>query len=320
MVCLSRVLLLTTGLVWSAETASTEEMHKESLCSIGNMDFGPAITKAGLKIDAATVDCVGPNTLACAVDITAVIESASWIAAYIVSVMGDCTNNVDGPCAKGIAGLVAAIVSSSQASASIALTCPKASEGKGIVSAGDELKPVRIGSCVVDSWQSVWFVARAGILINSAVINCGKDAGSDVCILDSLGVTKSIVAAAHFILGAVNNCQAGPMDYGVACGSSVAKLVASLTGVSASSLAVSNACGGAAPLVAPLPISFSQGGDRRLSNATSQVSETLSVAERNYLAKLNLTEEDLASNPMKVVRLLEAQRASLPKASSIVLV
>merc|ERR1712176_700731 len=155
-----------------------------------------------------------------------------------------CTDDAKRHCTDSITALVSNIVAASQASTGIAYSCPKHSlDGGNPGVAG--------GSCVVDSWEAAWALARAGILINAAVINCEPGA-STKCTLDALLVTSSIVSTAHFVLGAVNNCQAG-FSHGVACAQASTKLVASLTDISAAAIGVEAACGD---------------GSRRLANTT----------------------------------------------------
>merc|ERR1712176_1000432 len=100
----------------------------------------------GIKIDNTVKSCTGSDDqLACAVDVLSVVESVSWVAAYITAVAGACTEWSDRHCANGITSLVAAIVSSSQASTGIAYSCPKVGEDAG--SPG-----IAYGSCVVTSF------------------------------------------------------------------------------------------------------------------------------------------------------------------------
>lgn len=311
---LSRTFFVAIGFLsgGSVVDASTrEEDHRRSMCAIAGLDFGPAITKAGLQVDAATKDCVGNDKLACAVDVLDVVESAAWISAYIVAVTGECTEDAGRTCSSGIAGMVAATVAASQASAGIAANCPKAVENGGHPYIPRHKKPVSIGNCVIDSWEAAWAVARAGILINSAVIHCGAGfEKQDQCTLDALGVTSSIVASAHFILAATNDCRYG-FSYGVACAHFTTKLVAALTDIHAATLVVVRKCG-ENPKPSDLQYYKTDHLQRRLTNATQEslLNAPLSDRERAYLAKLNLTEEDASSNPLKVLRLMKIERAA----------
>merc|ERR1711953_550303 len=119
--------------------------------------------------DAAVQDCPSDNKMACAVDILAVVESAAWIAADITAVIGDCTKDESQVCNSGIAGMVLSITAAAEASSAMALNCPK-SVGRRRRPYGETSHPVQVGNCVIDSWESAWAIARAGCLINSAVI------------------------------------------------------------------------------------------------------------------------------------------------------
>merc|ERR1712151_1231800 len=164
-------LIMTVGLfcgdVAALDAAERKEIaHTQSVCMASTMGFGPALTKAGLQIDASVSSCSGPDKLACVVNVLDVVESCAWVAAYITAAAGECTDSEDRHCAAGITALVASIVAASQASSAVAYHCPKHDQ------AGEE--GLNIGSCVVDSWEAAWALAKAGILIDAATIDCGN--------------------------------------------------------------------------------------------------------------------------------------------------
>merc|ERR1712039_276425 len=102
------------------------------------------------------------------------------------------------------------------------------------------------------------------------------------------GVVASFVTAAHFLTAALNDCNYG-FNFAVACASDVLKLTAVVNGIAMKALAIHGKCG--APTT------------RRLSNAThgSPESPSLSDVEVAYLAKLNMTEEEMIVDPKRVI-------------------
>lgn len=258
-----------------------------AVCAISALGFGPSLTQAALDINAAVADCGHAEEVVCAADVLKVVESCSWIAAFIVAGINDCTRPANAACAGAITSLVASITTTAQASAGIAVECPGAGDKP------DQLlnvtgPPSNIGMCVVKSYSAAWALARAGIFINSAVSKC--DNGPEhVCAANALAVVTSIIQAAEFALAATNHCSY-THSAKVGCAQASTKLARGVTSIAATALMVTQTCVG-------LP---ETANSRRLSsNATAR--EPLSALETAYLAKLNMTEQDLTASPEKVL-------------------
>merc|ERR1712003_348908 len=97
---------------------------------------------------------------------------------------------------------------------------------------------------------------------------------------------------------------------------SATKLVAALTDISAAAIAVEAAC---KPKEDPgyEEIEYHHKGFRRLANVTQgpHSHQPLSDLERIHLAKFDMTEEDLAADPMKFIRLMMSAKPSSGAAS-----
>jgi len=201
-------------------------------------------------------------------------------------------------CANSITSLITTIISAAATSGKIAGDCPAATSGAPVK---ESQKVVKYGGCVVDVWQASWFLARVGILINSAVIECdGNNGDKSKCGVRASGIVASFVAAAHFITAAVNHC--GPnYDYGLACASHVLKLVAVLDAVAMAAVGIDNSC--------------VEKSSRRLANSTVESSlpsiGSLDDDERAILAKMNLTEEDMYADPRRVIVALRQQEQKM---------
>lgn len=257
----------------------------KAVCTISALGFGPSLTKAAMDINAAVADCGHAEGVVCAADVLQVVESCSWIAAFIVAGINDCTKPSNAACAGAITSLVASITTTAQASAGIAVECP------GVGDKPHQLlnvtgPPSNIGMCVVDSYRAAWALARAGIFINSAISKC--DNGPEhVCAANALAVVTSIIQAAEFALSATNKCSY-THSAKVGCAHASTKLARGVTSIAATSLMVTQTCVG-------LP-TYS----RRLSSDTT-AREPLSAVETAYLAKFNMTERDLTASPEKVL-------------------
>jgi len=279
--------------------------EKAAVCWINAMQFGPFLAQAGLAINSATDDCRagwGNQPRACATDVLQVVSSLAFTGGFIAAAVEKCGDSPDAlaaECAKDISNLIGSVTRMGTGTAEITKECPAAAGWHPYKWVDPAKKGAMIGVCVVDSVQATWYLARAGLLINSAIIECKDDADGvdvDACAARATGIVNSISAAATFIVSAVHQCTYGK-DHGTGCAAAALKLVTSLSGIATHALDVNSHC------VKQVEDPYS----RRLVNATGVGEETLSLPKLNaeevaHLATLNITEDEMAADPVRVIR------------------
>merc|ERR1711862_885296 len=176
-------------------------------------------------------------------------------------------------------------------SAATAAFCPKAAANAAVP---EGAKAVGIGNCMVNSWEAAWALAKAGILINSAVITCGGMDDAGQCQFDALGVLSSVVTTAHFVLGAVNDCRYG-FSYPAACAQMIMKVVGSIADMTSNAMAVTQACA----------------SDDSAATTRRLMDTPLDARALAYLAKLNMTEDELRTNPRRAMLAMKNARMTV---------
>eukprot|EP00927_Polykrikos_kofoidii_P008924 TRINITY_DN13720_c0_g1_i1.p1 TRINITY_DN13720_c0_g1~~TRINITY_DN13720_c0_g1_i1.p1 ORF type:complete len:326 (-),score=43.74 TRINITY_DN13720_c0_g1_i1:120-1097(-) len=273
------------------------------------------LSQAGIAIDHSTRGCNpinGEELVGCGVDVLNVVESLGFVSMFLSDSVSQCdlSDSLDhdaGDCATAIVGLIASIADMGQGGTAIAADCTKSNPSAFVFGAPALQQAIRaardFGSetafCVVYATQSAWWLARAGLNINSAVSLCeaGTIAVAD-CAAKVAGVIGSFVATASYASGIASQCSHG-WNRAAGCSSDVTKIIASLAGVASTASAVHSACTGLTST------------DRRLlvdeANATS-IQMSLLDHEKEQLAILHLTEEDMKRDPQRVIRALDAIR------------
>lgn len=186
--------------------------------------------------------------LTCAVDIEAVIVSFGWAAFFLADAANYCgkESTVKMSCASNSIAMATALFGLAHAATGIPLDCPGQTVFDVAKSKMHKPKPVNTSApealtfCILEPIHASYWLARAGMIIQNAVIACHY-MGQQACAMKVLDVISAFGFVAAFLASAVSDCQA-IINTRALCAADLIGLISALSTTAAEGMAVHAAC------------------------------------------------------------------------------
>jgi len=255
-----------TNFMTVGEMTKEDPALKTTTCIFHVLQAALYLAEAGSAINSAAVNCpegekhnddiaiIGRRrgekaSHVCAVEISAVLASFGWAAYFLSSAAGTCgVRNLLADCAAQAIGLPTSFANIIESSIAIVEDCDNQDMKQMAISLKAKKKAKVQGDdgdqatayCALDPIQASYWLARAGLSIQNAVVDCAKKKGED-CAADILFVIMSFGWAGGFLSMAVSDC-ADVINLKALCSSDIIDLIAGISMAAGEAVEVDLSC------------------------------------------------------------------------------
>jgi len=235
-----------------AEMTKHDPALKTTTCIFHVLQAALYLAEAGSAINSAAVNCpegkknkenvaiIGRRrgekaSHVCAVEISAVLASFGWAAYFLSSAASTCgVDNKLADCAAQAIGLPTSFANIVESSIAMVEDCDNQDMKQMALSLKAKEKAKVQGDdgdqatafCVLDPFQASYWLARAGLSIQNAVVDCATS--KEGCAADVLFVIMSFGWAGGFLSSAVSDCE-DLINLKALCSSDIIDLIAGIS-------------------------------------------------------------------------------------------